>query len=100
MTPYQFSGPYDIVLARPESFKVGHFKANIKIKLTTLKLSGRVKTMSYGPKNWYAVTFWVKLNGGVWLQNPQKISAALLTSDHTSRGRVVPSNQRNILICL
>ena len=33
--------------------------------LPTLKLAGRVKTMSYEPKNWYAVTFWVKLNGGV-----------------------------------
>ena len=25
MTPYQFLGPYDIVLPRPESFEVGHF---------------------------------------------------------------------------
>ena len=46
VTPYQFLGPYNIVLARPESFKVGHFKANIEIKWTTLKLSGRDKTMS------------------------------------------------------
>ena len=45
VTPYQFSGPYDIVLARPESFNVGHFKANIEIKWPTLKLSGRGKTM-------------------------------------------------------
>ena len=29
VTPYQFLGPYNIVLARPESFKVGHFKANM-----------------------------------------------------------------------
>ena len=45
VTPYQFSGPYDIVLARPKSFKVGHFKANIEIKWPTLKLWGRGKTM-------------------------------------------------------
>ena len=31
MTAYQFLGPYDIVLSRPESFEVGHFKANIEI---------------------------------------------------------------------
>ena len=30
-TSYQFLGPYDIVLQRPKSFKVGHFKANIEI---------------------------------------------------------------------
>ena len=30
-TAYQFLGPYDIVLSRPESFEVGHFKANIEI---------------------------------------------------------------------
>ena len=29
--------------------------------------------MTKGPKNWYAVRFWVKLNGGVCLQNPKKI---------------------------
>ena len=44
VTAYQVLGPYDIILSRPESFKVGHFKANIEIKWTTLKLSGRDKT--------------------------------------------------------
>ena len=45
MTAYQFLGPYDIILSQPESFEVGHFKANIEIKWKTLKLSGRDKTM-------------------------------------------------------
>ena len=31
MTAYQFLGPYVIVLPRPESLEVGHFKANIEI---------------------------------------------------------------------
>ena len=31
-------------------------------------------------KLWYAATFWVKLNGGVCLQGPQKNSAALMCS--------------------
>ena len=46
LTAYQFLVPYDIVLSRPESFEVGHFKANIGIKWKTLKLSGRDKMMS------------------------------------------------------
>ena len=46
VTAYQFLGPYNIVLSRPKSFEVGHFKANIEKKWTTLKLSGRDKTMS------------------------------------------------------
>ena len=75
-TSYQFLGPYDIVLQRPKSFKVGHFKANIEIKCPTLKLSGRGKTMLQGPKNWYRVTVWVKLNDGVCLENPPKIGLA------------------------
>ena len=46
VTPYQFLGPYDIVLPRPESFEVGHFRANIEIKCPTSKLSGHGKSMS------------------------------------------------------
>ena len=46
VTPYQFLGPYNIVLPRPESIELGHFRANIAIKFPTLKLSGRGKTMS------------------------------------------------------
>ena len=46
VTPYQFLGPYDIILPRHESFEVGHFRANIEIKCPTSKLSGRGKTMS------------------------------------------------------
>ena len=46
VNPYQFLGPYDIVLPRPESFKVGHFKANTDIQLHTSKFSGCGKTMS------------------------------------------------------
>ena len=38
MTPYQFLGPYSIVLPRHESFEVGHFKANIEIRWPILKL--------------------------------------------------------------
>ena len=30
---YQFLCPQEIILPRPESFKVGHFKAYIKVKL-------------------------------------------------------------------
>ena len=30
LTAYQFLGPYDIILPRPESFKVGRFKANLR----------------------------------------------------------------------
>ena len=45
VTPYQFLGPYGIVLPHPESFEVGHFKANIEIKRPTSKLLGRGKTM-------------------------------------------------------
>ena len=41
VTPYQFLGPYGIVLPRCKSFEVGHFKANIEIKWPTLKLLGR-----------------------------------------------------------
>ena len=72
-TPYQFLGPYDIVLQQPKSFEVGHFKANIEIKCRTSKLSGRGKMMLQGPKNWYGVTVWVKLNDGVCLENAPKI---------------------------
>ena len=75
---YQFLGLQNFILPRPESLEVGHFKANMQIKWPTPKLSGRGKTVTYGPKNWYAVTFWVKLNGGICLQNPPKILAALL----------------------
>ena len=46
VTPYQFLGSYDIVLQHPESFEVGHFKANIEIKWPFLKLWGCGKTMS------------------------------------------------------
>ena len=45
VNPYQFLGPYGIVLPRHESFEVGHFKASIEIKWPTLKLSWRGKTM-------------------------------------------------------
>ena len=45
VTPYQFLGPYGIVLPHPESFEVGHFKANIEIKWPTSTLSGCGKTM-------------------------------------------------------
>ena len=45
VTPYQFLGPYDIVLPRHESFEVGHFKANIEIKWPSSKLLWRGKTM-------------------------------------------------------
>ena len=31
VTAYKFLGPYDIVLSQPESFQVGHCKANIEI---------------------------------------------------------------------
>ena len=74
---YQFLGLQNFNLPRPESLEVGNFKGNMQIKWPTPKLSGRGKTMTQGPKNWYAVTFWVKLNGGVCLPNPQKISAAM-----------------------
>ena len=37
------------------------FYLNISLKIA---LSCRGKTMLQGPKNWYAVMFWVKLNGG------------------------------------
>ena len=46
MTPYQFLGPYDIVLPRHESFEVGHFISILALKCPTSKLSGRDKTMS------------------------------------------------------
>ena len=41
------------------------FYLKLALKLPTSKLSGRGKMMSLGIKNWYAVGFWVKLNGGV-----------------------------------
>ena len=59
VTPYEFWGPYDIVLQRPESFEVGHFISILALKCPTSKLSGRDKTMSQGPKNRYGVTAWV-----------------------------------------
>ena len=65
VTPYQFLGPYDIILPQLESFKIGNFQANIEIKWPASKLLCRGKTLSLGPKNWHGVTFWVKLNGGV-----------------------------------
>ena len=65
VTLYQFLGPYDIVLTRPESFEVGHFISILALKCPTSKLSGRDKTMSKGPKNWYGVMAWVKVNDGV-----------------------------------
>ena len=46
VTPYQFLGPYDIILPRPESFEVGHFISISALKYPTSKLSGRGKTMS------------------------------------------------------
>ena len=39
-----------MVLQRPKSFKVGHFKTKIEIKCPTSKLSGRGKMMSRDPK--------------------------------------------------
>ena len=78
VTAYQFLGPYVIVLPRPESFGVGHFIYILALKWPTSRLSGRGKMKFKRPKNCYAATFWVKLNGGVCLQNPPKISAALL----------------------
>ena len=45
VTPYQFLGPYNIVLPRPESFEVGHFISILALKWPTLKLLGRCKTM-------------------------------------------------------
>ena len=65
VTPYQFLGPYGIILPRHESFEVDHFEANIKMKWPTLTLLGRGKTMSLGPQKWCGVTVWVKLNDGV-----------------------------------
>ena len=38
VTAYQFLGPYNIVLPRHESFKIGDFQANIEIKWPALKL--------------------------------------------------------------
>ena len=46
VTPYQFLGPYDIVLPRPESFEVGHFISILALKCPTSKLSCRGKMMS------------------------------------------------------
>ena len=46
MIPDQFLGPYDIVLPRPKSFEVGSLILMLALKLSTLKLSGRGKTMS------------------------------------------------------
>ena len=46
VTAYQVLGPYDIVLSRPESFKVVHFISILALKWPTLKLSGRDKMMS------------------------------------------------------
>ena len=76
VTPYQFWGPYNIVLPQPESFEVGHFISILALKWPTSKLLGRCKTMSQGPKNWYGVSVWVKLNDGVCLENPPKIRLA------------------------
>ena len=60
---------------------VGHFNANTDIQLPTSKFSGRDKTMLREPKNWYAVTDWVKLNSGVFQENPhQKIRLAYCLS--------------------
>ena len=46
VTPYQFLGPYDIVLPQPESFEVGHFISILALKCPTSKLSCRGKMMS------------------------------------------------------
>ena len=45
VTPYQFLGPYDIILPRPESFEVGHFISILALKCPTSKLLGRDKPM-------------------------------------------------------
>ena len=44
--PYQFLGPYNIVLPRPESFEVGYFISILALKWPTKRLSGCGKTMS------------------------------------------------------
>ena len=36
--------------------------------------------LNFGPKSWYAIRFWVKLNYGVWNQNPSNNSAGLFCS--------------------
>ena len=46
VTPYQFLGPYNIVLPRHESFEVGHFILILALKWPILKLSCRGKMMS------------------------------------------------------
>ena len=48
VTPYQFLGPYGIVLPHPKSFEVGHFNANIEIKWPTSKLSAQFVKPSCG----------------------------------------------------
>ena len=54
VTPYQFLGPYNIVLPRHESFEVGNFISILALKCPNSKVY-----------NWYGVTVWVKLNDGV-----------------------------------
>ena len=45
VTAYQFMGPSDIVIPRPESFEVGSLILILALKWPTLKLSGRDKNM-------------------------------------------------------
>ena len=45
VTPYQFLGPYGIVLPRHESFEVGQFISLLALKWPNSKLSGGDKMM-------------------------------------------------------